>query len=584
MTAGAVGIRHGGDRVAQALVAHGVTHLYTLCGGHISPILAGAKARGVRVVDVRDEATAVFAADAAARLSGRPGVAAVTAGPGITNTITALKNAQLAQSPLVLIGGAAPTALQGRGALQDIDQRPLVEPHVKRFLKLRRVRDLAPAVAEAFALARTGVPGPVFIECPVDLLYDEASIRQWYADAAGKGTGLADRALRWYLNRHAARVFAGSDTAPTPTPRPVDPPRPDAPALRHALAALQRAERPLMVLGSQAVVEAAEVDALVRAVDALGVPVYLSGMARGLLGRSHPLQMRHARRLALREADCVLLAGVPCDFRLDYGRHVRRSATLLAANRSARDARLNRRPDVALIGDAGHAIRELAAKRGAAGASWAAWIDTLRARDTAREADIDRDAGVHGEHVNPLALLRALDAEAGDDAVFVADGGDFVATASYVLRPRGPLAWLDPGAFGTLGVGAGFALGAAAARPGREVWIVFGDGACGWSLAEFDSFVRQGLPVIAVVGNDAGWTQIAREQVKMLGDDVGTVLGRTAYHDVAAGFGAAGIEVRRDDEVPAALQRARRIAREGRPVLVNVWLDKTAFREGSLSM
>ena len=210
--------RHGGDRIAEALQAHGVEAIFTLCGGHISPILAAAKARGIRIVDTRDEATAVFAADAHARLAGRPGVAAVTAGPGITNTITALKNAQLAQSPLLLLGGAAPTALQGRGALQDIDQRPLVTPHVKRFFRLRRVRDLAPAVAEGMALAASGVPGPVFLECPVDLLYDEASIRQWYAEAAGKGSALADRALRWYLNRHAARMFAGSAVQAAPAP------------------------------------------------------------------------------------------------------------------------------------------------------------------------------------------------------------------------------------------------------------------------------------------------------------------------------------------------------------------------------
>jgi acetolactate synthase-1/2/3 large subunit len=576
--------RHGGDRVAEALVAHGVTHLYTLCGGHISPILAGAKARGVRVVDVRDEATAVFAADAAARLSGLPGVAAVTAGPGITNTITALKNAQLAQSPLVVLGGAAPTALQGRGALQDIAQRPLVEPHVKRFVGVRRVRDLAPAVVEAFALARDGVPGPVFVEVPVDLLYDEASIRQWYADAAGKGTGLADRALRWYLNRHAARMFAGSHDAVPPAARSVVAPPPGDAALARAAAALAKAERPLAVIGSQAVVDAAQVERVAQAAGALGIPVYLSGMARGLLGRDHPLQMRHARRNALREADCVLLAGVPCDFRLDYGRHVRRSATLLAANRSAKDARLNRRPDVAVIGDAGQTIVQLAARLQAAPARWADWVGTLRQRDLAREAEIDRDAAARGEYVNPLAFFRALDAEAADDAVVVADGGDFVGTASYILRPRGALGWLDPGAFGTLGVGAGFALGAATMRPGREVWIVFGDGACGWSLTEFDSFVRQGIAVIAVVGNDAGWTQIAREQVKMLGDDVGTVLGRTAYHEVVQGFGAAGLLVQRDDEVRPALRRARELARAGRPVLVNVWLDKTGFREGSLSM
>ncbi len=575
--------RHGGDRVADALLAHGVRCVFTLCGGHISPILSAAKARGIRIVDVRDEATAVFAADAFSRLSGRPGVAAVTAGPGITNTITALKNAQLAQSALVLIGGAAPTALQGRGALQDIDQRPLVEPHVKRFIQLRRVRELGEAVTAAMALAAEGVPGPVFIECPVDLLYDEASIRQWYAEAAGKGTALADRALRWYLNRHAARMLAGADQVAVPVVRPVDMPCAPSGAEAAAAAALQRAERPLLVIGSQALVQAEAAAALAAAVGRLGIPVYLSGMARGLLGRDHPLQMRHARRQALREADVVLLAGVPCDFRLDYGRHVRRSATLIAANRSRRDARLNRRPDVAAIGDAGRFIEALAA-RVSPRPAWGPWQGTLRARDQAREAEIDAQAAVAGDHVNPLAFFRTLEAEAADDAVFIADGGDFVATASYVLRPRTPLSWLDPGAFGTLGVGGGFALGAALARPASERWIVFGDGACGWSLAEFDSFVRQGLPVIAVVGNDAGWTQIAREQVKMLGDDVATVLARTDYDAVAAGFGAAGLRITRANEVRPVLAEARRLAAQGRAVLVNVWLDRTDFREGSLSM
>lgn len=576
---------HGGDRVAQALQAHGVPCIYTLCGGHISPILSAAKARGIRIVDVRDEATAVFAADAAARLSGRPGVAAVTAGPGITNTITALKNAQLAQSPLLLIGGAAPTALQGRGALQDIDQRPLVEPHVKRFFKLRRVRELGPAVAEAFALAQDGVPGPVFIECPVDLLYQEANIRQWYADASGKGSSLAERALRWYLNRHVQRMFEGSAQTPAIAARPVAVPQASRSAVRATQMALAKAGRPLLVIGSQALVDAAQAEALAAAVGRLGIPVYLSGMARGLLGPDHPLQLRHQRRLALREADCVLLAGVPCDFRLDYGKHIRRSATLIAANRSARDVRLNRRPDVAALGDAGAFIRTLAeGSEAGQAARLAGWVAGLRQRDGVREAEIDQQASVPGEHVNPIALFRAIDAVAGDRAVFVADGGDVVATASYVLRPRTPLSWLDPGAFGTLGVGAGFALGAAVSRPASELWMVFGDGAFGYSAIEFDSFVRHGVPVIAVIGNDAGWTQIAREQVKMLHDDVGTVLARTDYHRVAQGFGAHGIVVRHDAELHAALAEARQVAASGRPVLLNVWLARSDFREGSLSM
>jgi len=575
---------HGGDRVGAALAAHGVRFVFTLCGGHISPILTASKARGIRVIDVRDEATAVFAADAVARLTGVPGVAAVTAGPGLANTITALKNAQLAQSPVILFGGAAPTALQGRGALQDIAQRPLIAPHVKLFIKIRRVRELGPAVDEAFAVARAGVPGPVCIECPVDLLYDETSIRQWYADAAGKGTSIPDRLLRFYLNRHVARMFGGSAELAPPQVREVTPPAASAASVAAAAAALARAERPLIVIGSQALAIAAEAPRIAAAVGQLGIPVYLSGMARGLLGRDSALQMRHQRRAALRESDCVLLAGVPCDFRLDYGRHVRRSATLIAANRSAKEARLNRRPDVAVIGDAGLSLARLAAPLAQSGRLWSSWIEELRTRDLKRESDIDAQAAPEGEYVNPIAFLRALDEAAGENAVMVADGGDFVATASYIVHARSPLAWLDPGVFGTLGVGAGFALGAALARPGSEVWIIYGDGACGYSLVEFDTFVRHGIPVIAVVGNDAGWTQIAREQVKMLHDDVGTVLARTAYHEVAAGFGAEGILVTRTAEVKAALARAQAAARAGRPVLLNVWLDKTDFRDGSISM
>jgi acetolactate synthase-1/2/3 large subunit len=423
----------------------------------------------------------------------------------------------------------------------------------------------------------------VFVECAVDLLYDEALIRQWYAEAAGKGTSLADRALRWYLSWHANRMFEGSQHMAAPEVTAIAAPHAADAAVVKAAAALARAQRPLLVIGSQALLAVERVPELAMAVTALGIPVYLSGMARGLLGPAHPLQMRHARRNALREADCVLLAGVPCDFRLDYGRHVRRSATLIAANRSRRDARLNRRPDIAAIGDAGLTLIALAAAVGAR-AQRPLWVAQLRARDDAREREIDAQAAAAGEFVNPVALFRALDAAAADDAVMVADGGDFVATASYIVRPRGPLSWLDPGAFGTLGVGAGFALGARLVRPESEVWLLWGDGASGYGLAEFDTFVRHGVPVIAVVGNDASWTQIAREQVKMLHDDVGTVLARSDYHRVVEGFGAAGLVVKTNAELPAALAQAKQIARGGKPVLVNVWLDATDFREGSLSM
>jgi thiamine pyrophosphate-dependent acetolactate synthase large subunit-like protein len=588
---------NGGDRLAEGLARHGVRFLFTLCGGHISPILVGAKRLGIRVVDVRDEANAVFAADAVARLTGVPGVAAVTAGPGVTNTITAVKNAQMAQSPVVLLGGAAATLLKGRGALQDIDQMVLIRPHVKWAESARTVRDLAPLLDQAFGAARGGVPGPVFLECPIDLLYDEALVRQMYgapaAGTASAGTGgLAGWALRVYLRRHLRRLFRGSGAA---IDRQASPPAlqqtPSAPgAVRRTAALLRRSERPVLVAGSQALLETAAAGELARAVEELGVPVFLAGGARGLLGPAHPLQMRHRRKEALREADLVLLAGIPMDFRLDYGRQINRRARLVMINRNVADLRQNRHPDLAAHADPGRFLRALAAagRRAAGGAPerWGSWVESLRSRDAEREREIAAQAAapVSDGLVNPLHLCRAIESMLAPDSVIVADGGDFVGTASYILRPRAPLSWLDPGVFGTLGVGGGFALGAKLCRPQADIWVIYGDGSSAYSLAEFDTFARHGLPVIAVVGNDAGWAQIAREQVAMLHDDVGTVLARTDYHQVAAGYGGQGLRISSPAEVEPVLAQALRIARGGAPVLVNALIGRTEFRKGSISI
>ena len=576
---------NGGQRIAQVLQAHGVKFLFTLCGGHISPILKGAKDLGIRVIDVRHEATAVFAADAVARISGIPGVAAVTAGPGATNTITAIKNAQLAQSPLVLLGGAAATVLKGRGALQDIDQMALFKSHVKWGTAVTRVRDLGPTLSRAFHIAQSGVPGPVFVECPVDLLYDEAVIREWYAASTPRGNGLSDRAVRMYLNHRAKRLFAGAAGGDSAAIRAVAALPPSRANIDRAVSRINKADRPVLVVGSQALVDASQAPAVAAAVARIGMPVYLSGMARGLMGLSHPLHRRHQRRKALREADLVVLAGVPSDFRLDYGRNVRRSACLIAANRSRVDLNRNRRPDIGALADAGLFLRALADRLDAnVSGRWSEWQGLLAERDAERENEIDRNAGRPGEFINPVALCRSIDAQLPDNSMIVADGGDFVGTASYIVKPRKPLSWLDPGVFGTLGCGAGFALGASLCRPDHEVWILFGDGSVGYSLAEFDTFARHRIPVVAVVGNDACWSQIAREQIKMLDDDVGTVLARSDYHDVARALGGTGVLLQDAGQITACLEEARGAARKGVPALVNSWLDSTDFREGSLSM
>ena len=573
---------NGGQLVASVLQAQGVERLFTLVGGHISPILVAAKACGIQVIDTRHEATAVFAADATARLTGRPGVAAVTAGPGVTNTLTAVKNAQMAQSPVVLIGGAAPTALKGRGALQDIDQMSLFTSVVKWSAAVRRVKDLVPLLEEAFRQAQNGAPGPVFIETPVDLLYDEAMVREMYG-AARQGKSLRQKAVNLYLRRHVDRLFADADlrgagpaiSVPAQIPNPVK--------VQKAGERLRQAQRPVILVGSQATLMTDELDAMVAALGSIGAPVYLSGMARGLLGRDHPLQMRHKRREALKEADFVLLAGVPCDFRLDYGNHIRGSAVYVSANRSRDDLTKNRKPDIGALGDPGLFLRQLAHQR-TEPQKWAGWVDKLRSRDDLRNAEISEQSRQPTGRVNPLHLFTQLDRQISDRAILVADGGDFVATASYILQPPGPLTWLDPGPFGTLGVGAGFALGAKLARPDADVWIIYGDGSAGYSLSEFDTFVRHGVPVVALVGNDASWAQIAREQTEIFGDDVATVLAHTDYHRVAEGFGAAGLLLNDPELAAETLTQARQLAKRGTPVLVNAILGKTDFRKGSISM
>jgi acetolactate synthase-1/2/3 large subunit len=294
--------------------------------------------------------------------------------------------------------------------------------------------------------------------------------------------------------------------------------------------------------------------------------------------------MRHKRKEALREADLVILAGTPNDFRLDYGGHVSRSAVLVSANRSSRDLTMNRRPTVGIVGAPERFLRDLV-RFARPRLSWKAWTDVLRVRDDEREKDIHlQAAAVSANGLNPLTVLKAIDRVLERDSIVVADGGDFVSTASYILRPRAPLSWLDPGVFGTLGVGAGFALGAKLVRPEAEVWILYGDGSLGYSLSEADTFVRHGLPVIAVVGNDAAWTQIAREQVDVLKDDVAVVLRHSDYHKAAEGLGAAGLRVDDPSSLDATFGKAKGLAREGRPVYVNAILGQTEFRKGSISM
>lgn len=580
--------RHGGDIVGEVLERRGVTHLFALCGGHISPILVGAKRRGIAVVDVRDEASAVFAADAVARMTGNCGVAAVTAGPGVTNAITAVKNAQMAQTPLILFGGATATLLKGRGALQDIDQLSLVRSAVKWATEIRTVQALGPTLEKAFDVAMSGVPGPVFLEVPVDVLYPESVVRDWYFKESGveKAKGLGAKALELYLKGHLYKQFhlphVDLDVRVPDVKLPVGGGE-DA-QIEKLAEMIRGAERPVLVVGNQTMVGCRDAASLADAVRAIGMPTWLGGSARGLLGRFAPMQFRHARGKALKEADLVVVAGFPFDFRLKYGRGFGKHTEVVSVNLNAAELRKNRRPELAIHAHPADVLRRIAPLVAGSERRWSAWMEICRAREEARDAEIAGQARTSGELVDPIHLFLRMEEKLADDSVIVADGGDFVATAAYILRPRRPLSWLDPGVFGTLGVGGGFAVGAAALRREAEVWIVWGDGSCAYSIAEFDTCVRHGFAPIAVVGTDASWAQIARDQVEILGDDVGTTLARTAYHEVAEGYGGVGLLLDDPAKVDETLERAKEIARSGKPVLVNVHIAKTDFRKGSISI
>jgi thiamine pyrophosphate-dependent acetolactate synthase large subunit-like protein len=575
---------NGGEIIAGTLKKHGVKFLFTLCGGHVSPIFVSAQNIGIRVIDTRHEVNTVFAADAISRLTGVPGVAVVTAGPGLTNTITAVKNASLAQSPLILLGGGAATILKGRGSLQDIDQMSIMRAVCKWSVSISKVKDIVPTLDKAFAIAQGGVPGPVFVECPIDTLYGEELVRSWYG-AKSKETppkNLQERVVQWYINNHAKNLFAGKDSIQMNTPvQSFTYPTHSSSKIDKAISMLKAASKPIMLVGSGAMMNPKKANDLAAAVSKLGIPVYLSGMGRGLLGKENNLQMRHHRKDAIKESDLIILAGVPNDFRLDYGNHIG-GRKFISINRSREDLNKNKTPTLAVHADPQDFLIDLSQKYQG---SFSSWIDTLRTRDTKRENNINQQAALPTDiGINPIKLFRELEPELSDNTILIADGGDFVATSAYTLRPRAPLSWLDPGVFGTLGVGAGFALGAKLAFPEKDVWIIYGDGSAGYSLMEYDTFVRHNLPVISVIGNDACWTQIARDQVDFLKSDCAMNLAFSDYQNIGKAFGAEGVRVENIEAFNAAVVEAKNVSRNGKPYIINAIIGKTDFRKGSISM
>ena len=541
---------HGGRIVARALKNEGVTHIFTLCGGHVQNIYDGCLDEGIRVVDVRHEQTAAHAADGWARVTGQPGVAVVTAGPGVTDAVTGVANAYRAQIPMVIIGGQAPRLFQDMGGLQDMNHVELMRPITKWSVSVPETGRLGEYLQSAFRVATAGVPGPVFLETPLDLLINSIDETQAVS----------------YPNYRTAYH-----------------PEPDHDAIKEAAKLIRGSKKPLLIVGSQWWWSKRK-EGLKRLLEAAPMPVYLNGMARGALEPDHPNLFVQSRSWALTVSDLVIIFGTPLDFRLGYGRPPKLSAEakLIQIDLDASEIGRNRAIDVGIPGDTGLAMAALADAIGG-GCNVEDWITEVQQVEERMWARIEAEGGQEGCPVNSLFACRILAEMMGPEAIIVGDGGDFLGTAAKIIRMPGPGRWMDPGPLGTLGVGPGYAMAAKLARPEARVIIVYGDGAFALNGFEFEAMARQNIKVIGVIGNDAAWTQIRRGQVAFFGREraVATRLDCTRYEQVVVPLGCHGEYVEHSNQLRPALERA--FASE-KPSVVNIMLAPSEFRSDAISV
>ena len=539
---------HGGTHAVAAAIAHGIDTMFTLSGAHVFPLYDAAvggkagletSATPMRLVDVRHEQTAVFAAEATAKLTRRPGFAVVTAGPGVTNVVSGITTAHFNGSPLVVIGGRSPDNRWGTGALQELDQPPLLASVTKHAATVHVTAEIGAAVSGAFTTAGSPHRGPVFLDVPMDALFS-------YADV------------------------------PAAQPAPVAPQPADPDDVDEIVRLLGEAQHPVLVLGGDVWAGGAE-DAALRLVEALGIPVIANGMGRGILPAGHPLLVTRARSTAFGEADLVVVVGTPLDFRLGYGSfggkdgrtaaqvvHIADSPTHVSGH-AALAARAA--GDLTLVLDA---LRE-----GVQGLlrtpSYVDWATRLR--DTAAAA-VSRDADdLHSDRdpIHPARIYGELLPRLAEDSVVIGDGGDFVSYAGKYVEPSRPGGWLDPGPYGCLGTGLGYAIAARLARPSSQVVLLLGDGAAGFSLMDVDTLVRHRLPVVMVVGNNGIWGLEKHPMQFLYGYDVAAELRPgTRYDQVVTALGGGGETVSDPSQLGAALDLA---FASGIPYLVNVLTD-----------
>ena len=527
---------NAGELIALALKRAGVSHLFTLNGAHIWPVLIGASEHGIRIIDTRHEQSAAFAAEGWAKVTRQCGVASVTAGPGVTNSVTAIAQAQSADSPMLVIGGRAPEARWGMGSLQEMDHVEVVRSLTKKALTLGSAEDAYGTAAELIRTAMSRRTGPVFMDIPLDVLFGAADIPE-------------------------ATEHLTPDLGP--------PPDPDTIAQIARL--IREADRPAVIAGGGVWWAHAE-EELKRLVEVAHLPLNVNGMARGVLPPGHPLFFPRARGKTLGEADLILVIGALLDFRLNFGQPPVFAEGAKLVYLDVDDHRKHRPAEAAIYGDLRASLAALAAA--AAAPQRPEWLARLRESEAAARG---RDAAlmqVDSSPVHPARLIAEVDGFADPDAIVVGDGGDFVSFAGRLIERRQPGLWIDPGPFGALGSGPAYAMAARRARPDRQVVLLSGDGAFGFSAMEFDTMVRHRIPVVCVVGNNGIWALEKHPMQSMLGMSVAADLGHnTRYDKVVEALGGYGEMVERPEQIRPALERA---FASGLPACVNVICDPQA--------
>jgi acetolactate synthase-1/2/3 large subunit len=507
-----------------------VTKLFTLSGGHLFSIYDGCRAEGIDIVDVRHEASATFAAEGWAKVTREAGVAALTAGPGVTNGMSAIASAQQNRSPVLVLGGRAPAMRWGQGSLQEIDHVPFVRPLVKLAATAGATAEIQGLIDDAWSVMRRDHPGPAFLDFPLDVVFMEA------------------------------------EEAPLEA-HPVARPHADARAVDRAVALLRDADRPVIMAGTNLYWGHGE-DALRALSEAAGIPVFLNGLARGCLPADHPNFFSRARSAALKGADVALVVGVPMDFRLGFGGAFGEETEIVAIDLAEPERDHPREVAAECYGDIAETLGALA---GAAGADTSGWLSHLREVETEKRAAEREQLEDDRSPLHPMRIYGELAQVLDRDAIVVGDGGDFVSYAGRVVSSFEPGCWLDPGPFGCLGCGPGYALAAKLAHPSRQVVLLLGDGAFGFSGMEFDTLARHGVSVVGVMGNNGIWALEKHPMEFLYGYSVAAELTpETRYDQMVEALGGSGVLVREPSQLRPALERA--FSASG-PTLINVLTD-----------